>query len=259
MVTRVFLLVICLAIPYSSFTKKAVGQIVSGTVLDELTELPITDAVVTLVRQEDRDTRQQATDLSGYFELPASGPGTYMIYFSHLSYEHSGGGPFELVDVDTLRLQIFLMKEAVMLDEVTVEAESMLPHLAAVGFYNRKNVGWGEFIMREDIVKKQAFQPSDLFTGLKSTVVLRREGADEIYSSRRNTCLMTVIIDGSIVFTNEMTRERRGRRPLHNMSIDGLVAVDNIEAIEVYGSPQGIPQQWQRQSPCGAVLIWTRR
>jgi hypothetical protein len=51
----------------------------------------------------------------------------------------------------------------------------------------------------------------------------------------------------------------RGVAGMEDLSLDGFISVDAIEAIEVYSGPKGIPQQWQKQCPCGAVLIWTRR
>jgi hypothetical protein len=43
-------------------------------------------------------------------------------------------------------------------------------------------------------------------------------------------------------------------------SLDGLLNPFDIEAIEVYPSPAGVPVQYSGyMSPCGAIIAWSRR
>jgi hypothetical protein len=42
--------------------------------------------------------------------------------------------------------------------------------------------------------------------------------------------------------------------------VDQLLDPFNIEAVEIYTSPAGVPVQYKGYlSPCGAIIAWSRR
>lgn len=66
-------------------------------------------------------------------------------------------------------------------------------------------------------------------------------------------CLPTVVLDGVVL------RAGGYRRPAGDL-VDDLLNPFNIEAIEVYPSPAGVPVQYAGYlSPCGVIIAWTRR
>jgi hypothetical protein len=59
-------------------------------------------------------------------------------------------------------------------------------------------------------------------------------------------CPLGVLIDGFTV-------------PWNDTSIDRIVDVKNVRAVEVYKSGRSVPLGFQRtETFCGAVLVWTR-
>ena len=57
-------------------------------------------------------------------------------------------------------------------------------------------------------------------------------------------CTPTVVLDGAVVGRGDVD----------------VVAPHSLEAIEVYPSAAGVPVQYSGYlSPCGAILLWSRR
>jgi hypothetical protein len=244
--------IVSLALCALVFSLPATGQTISGRVTDDLTELPVPGATLTIIRQSDRAVVQAMTDLQGRFVMNAPGDGLYRVYASRIAYDHLGGGPFELASGDTLNLDLFMTRTVLEMDEVMVEEARLLPHLEREGFYQRLRQGWGEFITRDQIERRDAFSPTDLLWGVRGVRLIPDQHGVIIANGRKGVALspyacggrMTVFLDGMMVGYG---------------TLDGFVSVDAIEAIEVYPSPMGMPQQFASRSPCGAVVVWTRR
>jgi hypothetical protein len=63
-------------------------------------------------------------------------------------------------------------------------------------------------------------------------------------------CAPTVVLDGAVVTVG-------GSRGSGDVN---WVDPHNLEALEVYPSPAGVPVQYSGyMSPCGAILMWSRR
>ena len=90
--------------------------------------------------------------------------------------------------------------------------------------------------------------PSDLFRTVSGVKLIRDSGTPTIVSNRLGpmNCPLRVFIDGS-------------NYPLYGQSLDALVQVGDIGAIEVYAGGATVPPQFGgRESTCGVIAIWTR-
>lgn len=132
-------------------------------------------------------------------------------------------------------LDILLAVRPVWLNALRVAAESRVPHLQAKGFYRRLELGFGHFMVREQIERRAPGRVSDLFYGLPGV----RVSGDAV---ALRGCAATIVLDGVILLG----------------TMNQVVSLYDIEAIEVFPTPTGVPPEYWR-GPCGTILIWTRR
>jgi hypothetical protein len=145
-------------------------------------------------------------------------------------------------------IRVMLSPMAVMIDSVSVTAPAPATEVSFGGFETRRARGFGTFITREDIEKKRARVPSDLFRTVSGVKLIRDNGTPTIVSNRLGAidCPLRVFIDGS-------------HYPLYGQSLDALVQIVDIGAVEVYAGGATVPPQFGgRESTCGVIAIWTR-
>jgi len=146
-------------------------------------------------------------------------------------------------------IRVLLSPVAMMIDSVAVTAAAPPFEIAYGGFETRKARGFGTFITREDIEKKRSRVPSDLFRTISGVKIIRDNGSPTIVSNRLGnlTCPLRVFVDGN-------------HYPLYGQSIDALVQIADIGAVEVYSGGATVPPQFGgRESTCGVIAIWTRQ
>ena len=116
------------------------------------------------------------------------------------------------------------------------------------GFWDRRARGFGYFLTRADIEKRDAHEFVDLARMVPSVTVGTRNGRKTIRFSRGSTardCPPQYVVDGMRI---------------ENGSPDEFTPQD-VEAIELYSGPATIPPQFAprfNSYTCGAVVIWTR-
>jgi hypothetical protein len=132
---------------------------------------------------------------------------------------------------------------------VTVEDESTdRSHRLLAGFWERRSRGFGNFLTRDQIEKRDAHDFVDLTRMVPSVHVINMDGRRTL---RFNGTLMPrdcppqYVVDGMRI---------------ENGSPDEFSPQD-IEAVEFYSGPATIPPQFTNRSfshTCGVIVIWTR-
>ena len=116
------------------------------------------------------------------------------------------------------------------------------------GFWERRSRGFGYFLTRDEIEKRDAHEFADLARMAPSVSVGTRNGRRVIRFNRAGSgrdCPPQYIVDGMRI---------------ENGSPDEFTPQD-VEAIEFYSGPATIPPQFAprfNSYTCGAVVIWTR-
>jgi hypothetical protein len=158
--------------------------------------------------------------------------------------------PLELGSGEMRDIRVLLSPVAVMMDSVAVTAEAPTVDKAFGGFELRKSRGFGTFFTREQIEKKNPRVTTDLFRSVSGVKLLRENGTPTVVSARLGTmayCPVRYYIDGASY-------------PLYGQSIDTMIQVADIGAVEIYPGGATVPPQFGgRESACGVVAIWTRR
>lgn len=184
---------------------------------------------------------------SGGFRIASAPVGTNTLSVRRLGFAPASTKITLRADhVDSLVLTLSLV--ATELEGVLVEDEAMdRSHRFLAGFWERRAKGFGNFITREDIVKRDTRDFTDLVRMLPSVHVGTRNGRQFIAfrNAINGDCPPQYFVDG--------IRIEQGGPDEFNP--------DDVEAVELYPGAATTPPQFAKSMfsrTCGAIVIWTR-
>lgn len=167
---------------------------------------------------------------------------------ARVSARRIGYAPFDSVASRGADGTLFvrLLSTGSTLDTVRTVAESRTP-LELTGFYARVRRAAsgsyrGEFVTPEELEQRQAGVLTQLFYGRQFVTVGRSR---PVVLTGRGGCLMEVLVDG---------------RVLRDQSIDEVLSVAEVMAMEIYPSTANAPAELiplTNRGSCGLVAIWT--
>ncbi len=240
------------------------AQVLRGTVQDSVSNEPLAGAHVTVLDARGAALASAMTGADGSFtfRLPV---GSYQVRVRRIGFASRITQPIAVDSHFASSVQVVLPPNPVPLDTIRVVAgrvvtERLVPWLADAGFYHRRHMGFGTFLDRAEIEKKHALVVPDLLRDVPGVEVNCQNRAFRCYiympGARtmfiRKTCSPSVVLDGVLVSAG-------GTSGTGGATMD-WPDVPNLEAIEIYPSPAGLPVQYSGYlSPCGAILLWTRR
>jgi Carboxypeptidase regulatory-like domain/TonB-dependent Receptor Plug Domain len=191
-----------------------------------------------------------ASDSSGRFRIVNVIPGLVFVRVRKIGYL-SEYFPLQTVAgrIASLTVKLRPASGAPALARVEVRADARRDARLA-GFYERKRQGNGVFVEREELLRRNASNITEVLRGRTGVNIIRDANNNAVVFGRNLTgagyCAMGVLIDGVFVNTT-------------SLSIDQLANTQDIRAIEVYKTGPSVPSEFQRrETDCGAVLIWTR-
>ncbi len=225
-------------------------QTVQGTVLDAESGVPISMANVALLATDDSIVGRHVTDKGGRFVIRAPEAGSYWLRATRIGYAPFTTDTFALETGQDAVTELRLRPSPTPLDPIEVVVEERVPWMVRVGFYKRQAKGFGQFRTPEDLEALHPIFPEDLFHGMSG---VRVQSNGWVLGSGYRPCALSVTVDGMLV--------QRGGSPGSKTapSWTDLWHVNDIEAIEVYPRPGGVPAWLSGTvSPCGAILIWTK-
>lgn len=167
---------------------------------------------------------------------------------ARVSARRIGYAPFDSVASRGADGTLFvrLLSTGSTLDTIRTVAESRTP-LELTGFYARVRRAAsgsyrGEFVTPEELEQRQAGVLTQLFYGRQFVTVGRSR---PVVLTGRGGCLMEVLVDG---------------RALRDQSIDEVLSVAEVMAMEIYPSTANAPAELiplTNRGSCGLVAIWT--
>jgi len=250
--------------------RPAAAQVLAGTVTDSASGAPIVGARLLLLDSAGTAIKALTISSNGQFTFDIPHLGQYRLLISRIGYPITLSKPFAFASQFTARVSLSLPSNPITLDTVAVvakEIERRLPYLADAGFYRRRQEGFGHFLTRDEIDKRDPLILTDLLHGMSGVRVTcggqqggpRGPGPHCTVTMRaantmffRGKCNPSVVLDGALL--------QPGGTGGGGLLLDDLVNPFNIEALEVYPGPEGVPVQYSGYlSPCGAILVWSRR
>jgi hypothetical protein len=241
---------------------------ISGVLVDNRTGRPVADARVTLRDSRERPVARTRTDTTGAFHVPVRAADGYTLLAERSGYQGSESGVITVTPADTVRVELRVATDAVVLAPLTVvsaSAQLMRDHQLAGFEWRRGHQPWGRFMGKDEIKRLNPFHASDVLQhipsvqvhgGLERTVTLPMRGAG---AGRR--CIPTLYVDGRAVRMRPIVAGGgRGLSAGNDFTIDGMVPGSAMAAVEVYATPQLAPGEFPPldNPDCGVVVIWTQ-
>ena len=220
------------------------------------------------------------TDTRGEFLFDDLIPGQHVLEFSMIGYA-ARADTIRVTASRVTNVEVSLSVDPVGLEPIVVSVERREARLQEVGFYHRRQVGFGKYVDRLDIENRGPLEVTDLFSGMPGVelfnhptsslgkfVVLRagrlpwrsttltdeqiaerRERFGELQQPEYDRCFPAVYIDDLLAHTG-------GAEPAR---LDDLLVPAAIAGIEVYPSTAGLPAKYHAGGArCGVIVIWTR-
>lgn len=219
---------------------------IAGRVTEGARGPGVADAFVVL---EGPERRTVYADQDGRFELRDVAPGAYSIRVEHLAFRAVEGDLDVPAGGAEVELDVNLQRDAIALEPIVVTVEARSPRLERAGFYDRQRSGFGTFITRDVIERRNPVEVTHLFNAIPRAQpagdrILFRGSESFGGLDSLEPCFPEIYVDGFW----------RGREYSPN-----YYNPDEVEAIEVYTSAARIPIQYNTaESACGVILIWLR-
>lgn len=228
------------------------AQSIRGTVASQTTEEAIASATVALVTQDGIIKSIVPTDSAGSYSFSAVEPGIYSLRADAPGFNTLNGSLFRARPSQSLTFDLRLW-ELTEMAPVVVEAERQpfAPGPLA-GFYERRQMGRGSFVTREDI----ELQGSARFTDVLRLV----PGVDIVPLRNGYTVRMknAVRVTGSCPPVLWVDNVRWGAIDLES-GPDRELFPSDLEGIEIYTPAQVPPEFSSTEALCGVVVVWTKR
>ncbi|MFI5214691.1 MAG: carboxypeptidase regulatory-like domain-containing protein [Gemmatimonadales bacterium] len=254
---------------------RARSAVVAGTVTDTAGQ-PVPSARV----GEMSSQAGTLSDSAGRFRLENVRAGMTVLQVRRVGY-HPADFSILVPPDSTLRVAIQLIPSAVPLDTLTVSASAdNFPGLQVNGFFERmadrrRGGGSASFVTPEEIERRHPQKVTDLLAQLPGSHIVyetRFGHSIAIPYGREAGCLMNVWIDGALISglygapisASPARFPRPGELPSPDrpdkgdMGIDEVVSANEVQAIEVYQSPNEVPARFDVvKNRCGTIVIWT--
>jgi hypothetical protein len=137
------------------------------------------------------------------------------------------------------------------------EANGRVPELEAAGFYQRRSMGFGDFVDRATIERRNPGQLTDLLAGVHGVREVNVFGYRDValvgapHLSGR-LCLPEVVVDGVSVRPS-------GLPSPSGLTMNELAFPTDVEAVEIHPLALNVPAEWGgNRASCGVIAIWTR-
>jgi hypothetical protein len=228
------------------FVAPASAQVgaISGTIRDSA-GVPIPRVEVVLLQLKGA----VYSDSVGVFRFGNIPAGRRQLHFRRLGFAPKSMDA-DVAEGKTVALAVVLEASAMQIEGMTVEEQTRRRQMLS-DFYDRSSRGFGHFVTREQIEKRNPMNLSDMMRLIPGArlVPLRGGGQSTLRFSRaqlgNRDCPPQYWVDGVKAW---------------NLNIDDIVPQD-VEGIEVYSGASTVPPQFNTKEGttiCGVVLIWTR-
>lgn len=222
----------------------------SGTITDS-SGAPIFGAIL----EEAATSTRTMSDSLGRFRLVGLDPGLMFFRARKLGYlaEYF---PISGVGGRTVTATIKLRPAGQQLAAVTVRDRALSGDRKMRGFYERAAKGTGIFIERDELLRRNASQLSDVLRGRNGVTVYGGGANGNTIAGRGfrmaggqgpGVCPLPLILDGVYIKLQD------------GLTVDRMVNVQDVRAIEVYSTGPQVPAELANgQTDCGAIVVWTR-
>lgn len=224
------------------------GASVHLTLTAALSGQHVEGAAVHLVAMDDGTELVERSDAGGRAVFAGVPMGLYRVDVHPIGFATE---TFKvLVPISGEVRQSFSLALAQELPTVSVTGERILPSLARRGFYERRTLGFGRQLTREQIMATRPTRLSDALSRIPNIRVRATTSGVAVLNltataaDQGGACIFDVFVDGVSMLSSEGY-------------FDGdFIPIDDVLAIEVYPRLHQTPMVYRGRG-CGSILIWT--
>lgn len=221
-----------------------------GTIVDS-SGAPVFGAIV----EEAATATRTMSDSLGRFRLLGLDPGLLFVRVRKLGYlaEYF---PITGVGGRNVTKTVRLRPAGQQLATVEVRDRALSRDGKLRGFYERAAKGTGIFIERDELLRRNASQLSDVLRGRNGVTVYGGGANGNTIAGRGfrmaggqgpGVCPLPLILDGVYIKLQD------------GLTVDRIVNIQDVRAIEVYATGPQVPAELANgQTDCGAIVVWTR-
>ena len=221
--------------------------------VDRTTGDGISNASVLLLNEAGVIQKMTVSDPAAAYSVVAPAPGTYTFRVDAPGYNTHNEPPFSVLAGRILELEIRVWSLTELAPVVvTAEAQPFAPG-PLEGFYERKRLGRGEFVTREEIEQRGAVRFTDILRAVRSISVVPLAGGSGYTVRLKGTTLARDCPPMLWVDNVRWGAADADGGP------DRALFPSDVEGVEVY-RPSAVPLEFASgDTSCGAVVVWTRR
>lgn len=190
------------------------------------------------------------TDSLGMFRLALQRTDSTTITIRRLGFQSVSFTMLtDSIALNTLAIELLPVARELDALRVSEQRVARVPTLERFAERRSERQGFGFFLTREDILRREGMPLSSLLADARGVTVVRSGNRAVVrftrWTQRGRPCAPHVWLDG--------VRAR-------GLEVDDIPSAD-VEAVELYASAGGAPTEFQTgdQFQCGVVAIWTRR
>lgn len=211
----------------------AAAQLVTGKVIEEGTERPVSGAEIELTDTLGVKRAAVIADTAGEFRLTAPLPGVYRLRVAHIAYATLETKPVHAEANVEIELELRLSPTAVALEPLRVVGRSMYNAGWLQEYYDRASAtrrsGVGRVFFRDDVERENVPVVSGFL----------------MYLMPRGGCRPTLFVDGLEVQDAQ--------------HLNMIMQPDMLEGVELYNNAAFLPHRYANRGHCAVALFWTRR
>ncbi|MFH1764697.1 MAG: TonB-dependent receptor plug domain-containing protein [Gemmatimonadota bacterium] len=251
-------LLLCFAV-----SGQAAGQIrIVGRVIDDLTEVPLSQAQISLLAPDGSTLTRGETSELGTFEFQVRNVRAVRLSVRRFGYQ-ANTTPLLYFDVRKFfQVEVRLDPEAILLAPLEVIYWSPRPENALhEAFKRRVETGLGIYITREEVETRNPLLVSDLLREVPGldfrTSAYGTRPSVRMVRAAGMACVTQIFLDGFLM--NGRAFSTAGFAPI-DLRIDDVVSPNSVEGIEIYRGLSTVPPEFLNpDADCGVIAIWTRR
>ena len=254
---------LCLLILSLLVTSPALGQVrIVGRVIDDLSEVPLGAAEVTLLARDGSVLGRAETSPTGVFEFDVQRVSAVRIRAQRLSYRANTTPLLYFDGRRFFQVEVRLDPDAILLAPLEVIAWSEVGSSALLdGYRHRLQTGRGIFITRDQVEARNPLFVTDMLREVPGLVVTGSgtgiRPVVQVSRSMSGNCATQVFVDGFLMNRRMLGL---GGMPPADFRIDDAVTPSSVEGIEIYRGLSTVPPEFLTpDAECGVIAIWTRR
>lgn len=235
------------------------AQTLRGIVIDRSTGTRVSYAFIRFRAVDGTEVEAVVCDSAGEFNIRLTPGARYQAEVKATGYIDQSD-TVQTFQGPTASVLLRLRPAPFPVEPLRVVVSKRISHLDAVGFYHRRQMGFGYFMTAADIERTYPTVMTDALRNVPGVRVVcpggrifcdvRTRAAGSMFFGRM--CVPTIVLDGAVV--------RMGGASDGTPTVDEVLQPYDIEAVEVYPSAAGVPVQYSGfMSPCGAVIAWSKK